>query len=487
MLRSLLLALGLLLLPLPAIPRGEAAPDRGWDYVVRFDEGLTKAEVRCCFRGWVPKRIVHGFPGLQASVTLPAGEGEARLVPRASDGSLIPRGLRRGRMCVRWTVDLTKAAGVRGGRQRPVQRVGRDVLIAPGALLFRPYLWPLDGRVTVRLELPAGMRAIVPWPAAPGESTYSLDPQCTNLLGRFAVGRFVIHRKTVAGAAVEVAILDAPLRASQPAVCTWVHAAVEAVAGLFGRFPAAKLAAIVHPSPGRDPPVIFGLAMRAGGAHAHLFVANAAADEELPGEWVGVHEMMHLGMPWTHDDEAWLQEGFVTYYQEVLRARAGMIEERQAWQNIEDGFGRGRRRGGRRSLELESRDMGREHNYHRVYWAGAAMALRIDFALRKASRGRQSLDDVIRWWHRERGGVVRPYHALELLRAADRALGTPVASKIAAGILADRAFPDVRAAYAALGLRVQAGRIELDDEAPLAAQRKAIMAPRLETRAGTPR
>ena len=481
-------ALLLLVLPMlavgPATAPADAAARPGWHDVLRFDEQLTTADVRCCLVNYSPKRFVGCSRGILDAFTFPQARGDAHLVRRESDDSLIPEGLARGRMCVRWTVDLQQADALSGRRAGVIRRVGRDLVIKPGAILLRPYMWPLAGRVTVTIEAPPSVRHLVPWPRTHQENTYLLDPQCTNLEGRIAVGRFDVMRDRVAGADVDIAVLDRPLRATPAGIRTWIHTAVDAVAGLFGRFPSDQLAVMVQPAPGREPPVYFGMAMRAGGAHAILYPTNAAPDERLPGEWVAVHELMHLGMPWTPDDEPWLQEGFVTYYQEVLRARAGIFDERQAWQNIEEGFVRGRRRGGRRPLVEESRTMGREHNYHRVYWAGAAMALRIDVALRAASGGRVSLDDVIRWWLAHRGGTVRPYPGLALLRDAERALGVPKASPIAEALLADRAFPDMRATYAALGIRVQDGRVALDDEAPQAALRRAIMAPRRVPAAG---
>ena len=190
---------------------------------------------------------------------------------------------------------------------------------------------------------------------------------------------------------------------------------------------------------------------------------------------MAVHEFIHLGLPWTYDQEAWFQEGFVTYYQEVLRGRAGFHSERRAWQLMEEGFQRGRRRGGDQPLESESRTMRRDHNYRRVYWAGAAIAFLIDVELRRRSGGRQSLDDVMRIIHARYGAVPKPHGGLDLLRAADRVLGRSVAAPIAEHNLLRRQFPDLRSVYEELGIRVVGGRVELDDSAPQAELRRAIM------------
>ncbi|MDA1195399.1 MAG: hypothetical protein O2894_09470 [Planctomycetota bacterium] len=472
----LLLALTTALLLSATGSRSACAQSQGWDYVVRFDATLARAEVRCCFREFLPRRLVSRSPASLSAFTFPAEPGGPRLVLRDEDNSLLPVDMDARRSCVRWEVDVARAA--RRGRMGPFRRVGRDLMIEPGALMLFPGMWPLAAHVTVRFELPEGYRVLAPWPRT-AEGAYVLDVGSTRLLGRFAIGRFDTHVAQVAGSTVEIGVLDAPHAASAEGIRTWVHEAMRAVATIDGRFPTPRLAVIVEPVPGRDPPSPFGTSMRAGGGHVHLLLSNAAKDPALPGEWVAVHEMMHLALPWTFDEEAWLQEGFTTYYQEVLRARAGMISEREAWQNIEAGFGRGRRRGGVRTLALESRDMHREHAYHRVYWAGAAIALLIDVRLRSGSNGRYALDDFVNWWRAHRGGQVNANRGLDLLRAAEEALQVSPCSRIAVRWLESTDFPDVGPVYEALGIRARAGRVELDDTAPQAALRRAIMTSRV--------
>ncbi len=133
----------------------------------------------------------------------------------------------------------------------------------------------------------------------------------------------------------------------------------------------------------------FGLSSR-GGGRSLLFVVGRDADADaLVGEWIAVHEMVHLVLPVTRDEDAWLGEGIATYYQEVLRARAGMISAEQAWENLRRGFDAGVRAAGGRTLEEVARGRG---DYTRLYWSGAALALRMDAALRR--RG-SSLDAVV--------------------------------------------------------------------------------------------
>ncbi len=458
--------------PAPA----DAARSAGWDYEIRFDEGLRRADVRLCFRRFLPKRLVLGHDDAHGALDLTRRPGAAGLVRRGDGESYVPVGLRPGG-CVAWSIDLDALA--RAGRWRkPASRVGRDLVFAPGALLLRPALWTSRMDVTVRFVLPEGTRPAVPWPLT-RDGSYRLDRYALRLEGTIAVGRFEIERLDAAGARFDVAVLDAPHRASREGIRTWLSKAAGAVAQLSGRFPVDRTLVLVEPVPARTPAVIFGMAMRAGGPHLRLLLASTARDEELVGEWVAVHEMTHLGMAWNYDTEAWFQEGFVTYYQEILRGRAGLLSEQEVWQNLHDGFGRGRRSGGQRTLSRESRVMHRHHTYHRVYWAGAALALRLDVELRRRFPDRWCLDDLMQLWERMHGGTRGgPATGLALMRAADRRLRQALCVPLATAQLESAAFPDLERLYARLGVQVVGGRVVLRDDAPLASLRRAITAPK---------
>jgi hypothetical protein len=472
MTRRVVLLLSAVIGSLLAGAPAEPAPARGWDYRIAYDVERGAIDVEICFRRFLPKRLVLAPGALFDAFGFSAAPGGARLELR--EESAVPVGLGPGG-CVRYRIDLSRLERSRTW-SRELATVGRDFVAAPGLLLLRPPLWPADAEVRVRFDMPAGYRPVVPWPRAI-DGLYRIDRHALELTGLIGLGRFAVDELRVAGTVADIAVLDAPHRATREGIRAWVRAAIEAVADLYGRFPTPRIAVIVRPVPARHSPVVFGTAMRAGGGHVRLLLSSTARDEDLPGEWVAVHEMTHLGMPWTYDSEAWLQEGFVTYYQEVLRARAGFLTEREAWARLERGFQRGRRSGGERPLASESETMGREHNYHRVYWAGAAIALEIDLAVRRRTGGRQSLDDVMRYLHRAFGGTRRPMRGLDLMRAVDRWLGQPLCEMIAGACLRERAFPDLADAYRALGLAVVDGKLVYLAAGDQIAARTRIMRP----------
>src|SRR5690606_2438102 len=104
-----------------------------------------------------------------------------------------------------------------------------------------------------------------------------------------------------------------------------------------------------------NPPIAFGLARRGGGASV-LFVLDEDADEEALAreDWVSVHELAHFAFPAMPRSEAWLTEGWATYFQEVLRARGGLISPEDAWLRLHRGFAKSQHDGTGRPLHEEA-------------------------------------------------------------------------------------------------------------------------------------
>ena len=136
----------------------------------------------------------------------------------------------------------------------------------------------------------------------------------------------------------------------------------------------------------------FGMAIRGGGPTAMMLLSRTADDDDLRGEWVGVHELSHLLLPPLHSKDAWLAEGMASYYQQTLRGRAGLLSVEESWGLLIDGFDRGSRASRDMTLRVASERMRTEFTYLHVYWGGAAVVLQLDVALRQ---GGSSLDAVV--------------------------------------------------------------------------------------------
>jgi hypothetical protein len=463
-----------------AAAQAPAAGLRGLGYELSVDGSLTWVDVRLCMHGQPSGRLVPG-PGPIAAHTsrmrtaagepLPWRDGGYRLAALGEDA------------CIAYRVDLASLEADEAA-ERLVGRTGDSLLLRPDAWLWRPDPRPADAEVTLRFALPEGMQASVPWPTLAGHprgtdhATYVLDPTAFRWLSSMAMGNVTLDRFERAGAEIELVILDAPVACPPGGLRRWVEDAVDTVALLFeGRFPRERLQLVVIPvDGGGGGTVYFGMAARGGGAGVQIFLDARARAEALPGGWTTVHELLHHGMPFV--EEPWMAEGWVTYYTEIVRTRAGHRSEREGWQALLEGFGRGRRDRAALTLEASSASMHRTRAYQRVYWSGAAIALLIDVEMRLESGGKRTLDDAIRELRRCCGDAHHQWKARALLEHLDGWYGRPLFTRTADAVLGRRELPDVEASLARLGVLVGDDQgLRLDDEHPAAAQRRAIMAP----------
>ena len=98
--------------------------------------------------------------------------------------------------------------------------------------------------------------------------------------------------------------------------------------------------------------------------------------------------------------------------------------------------------------------------------------------MRKDSGGEKSLDDAMRFLRECCGDAKHKWDAAELLGKLDAWYGKPIFTETAEPMLAQEEFPDVDRLFGELGIDTFSGRMALDDVHPMAAQRRAIMAPR---------
>lgn len=251
----------------------------------------------------------------------------------------------------------------------------------------------------------------------------------------------------------------------------WITETARAALAAYGRFPLPDATVRISEVDRRsDSPVPWGQTSRGGSVAVLLYVRKGASLEELRADWTAVHELSHLFHPYLGGDGRWLAEGLASYYQNVLRARSGLLDEEEAWRRLDAGFGRGQREGS--GLRLDELSRGHRGTM-RVYWAGAAYWLEMDLALRRAG---SSLDDVLSRYSDccLRGtGAVAPEDFVTLL---DRIAGGIGFRDRFREYAATREFPSLESSYASLGLaRSTDGGLRFSDRANAVALRRAIM------------
>jgi hypothetical protein len=418
--------------------------------------------------------------GTLAALAATHDEGRARLetVEALLEGST-PRALDHGRRidlrdlpegtCIRYRTDLTPRG--RGSPGVPGSyRVGRDVVAPTGLWLWAPEPRDPATELYARFVLPDGIRVSTLWPEA-GGGWLRLDERAFRYVAYVAFGRFETQRVAVPGGCLEVAILDGPLAADAPARARWLASAGRAASRVLGRFPTERAGVILVPVPFADTPVLFGIVGRGVIPTVALLVGANANPDALASDWTAVHEFTHLASPSVEREEAWITEGLATYYQQVLRAREGLLSADQAWNEMLQGFARGRNECTGRTLIEESRNMARTFAFARVYWSGAAIAMIADVEYRRRSGGADSLDHAMIRAASRRDETLS---AAEFIKALDGGAGG-VFAEVAARSLASAEFPPVEETLAYLGVRRGPTGIERNDEAPGAAIRDAIM------------
>jgi hypothetical protein len=432
---------------------------------VDLEGGALRATL--CFPEGLPARLVpleKDAGGFLGWATGPDG----RALQRDGGHLVLPGEGTPG--CVRYAVDLHLATRA----SRHVAHPGGDIALSSGAWLWRPEPLHPDTEATLEVTLPPDVEALLPWPST--AAGHRLDASALRRPAHVAFGRFRPRVIRTRGVTVTYARLGDGEDPPEPAVRAWLTSAVQAVAQVHGRLPVDRVAVMVLPTgPGPDP-VAFGMVRRGGGASVMLLVRRGATEEGLVRDWVAVHELAHLLIPPLDRPGAWLSEGLATYYQNVARARAGLLSPVEAWRSMAEGFDRGRRAGTGRTLRDESAHMHRTAAYHRVYWAGAAFALEADVALRTAHG--TSLDAVLRSFSARDVLEARPRSAEHLLGEMDALVGARTFSELAARYLDRSEFPDTDGLLRHLGVgRDQDGQVGFDDGAPLADLRQSIMRP----------
>lgn len=373
--------------------------------------------------------------------------------------------------CLRYDAELGRLAD-----RLPRGHVGGDDLVTD------PQDWLLrvgdGGDAEVRVELPSEYAISVPWRrlrASGAAQRFEVPATPLDWIARVAIGRFDEQAIALSGGILRVAILDA--QTPRARLRAWLRRVGAAAVAAYGRLPLAEVQVLVVPVAAARDAVVFGQSTRGQGNALTLFVDASASAVALERDWIAVHELAHLFHPYLGDRGAWLAEGLASYYQNVLRARVGMLTASQAWSELDAGFARGDRETPADSalaLEQASERMGERRDFLRVYWSGAAYWLSVDAELR-AGGNRRSVDEALRRFAVCCLPSARRWTPEEFVARLDALLGVDVFARRYDEFRARRDFPDLAPLYRELGLRRDGAALRFDDDAPQARLRDAIM------------
>lgn len=379
------------------------------------------------------------------------------------------------RCTIRYSVDLGSVAAGCGDEIDCARRVGETTL-SP-ALQWLAHPTPRsDVPVSVRVNVPDGAEFATGMQRADAAGrrfafrSFDLDE------GSFtAFGPLRKQRVDVAGADGRTARVDVALlgRFGMPdaAFGSWVGDAAGVTVPLFGRFPVDQATVFVVPVRGEDQ-VVFGKVLSLAGASVVVLVGDEMPAAAQRKDWVLVHELFHLGFPTFRGEGRWLGEGLATYYEPILRARAGWLSEAEVFRQFARNMPRGQPARG------ASAGIAQRSDLDTIYWGGALFCLAADVRIREETRGRKSLDDVLRSGLARGGDATRVWSLRDVVRVGDEATGTNVLADMYDRYAARGERIDLDGLLRALGVDVDpraGGATISEEERPLAWVRRRIV------------
>jgi hypothetical protein len=320
--------------------------------------------------------------------------------------------------------------------------------LAGRAWLLRPRT--ADPRLQVELSV-QGVDALLPWQPGP-DGVYRLRAEDLIDSGFHAFGGQRCQAR-LGDAVIEVAILGKMTHLQDAEICEWLRQTAEEVLTVRRSFPHPRITVLVYPVPRRSVANVFGMVMWSSPPSISLLVGQDTTRARLDEDWVALHELLHLAHPAFLPRTPWISEGLATYLTEVARSRSGRQTPEHSWQELLEGFQRGRRQARGRTMQQmveESRPPG-------IYWVGAYFALRLDVELRRATDNQRGLPDVLEVLARQGAtSTVGGYGA-----AVDAVAGRPLFDALLAEELRRPAFAGLEGLLEDLGVTPTPGGVKL--------------------------
>ncbi len=421
------------------------------EYRLRVEaEGLVRVDARCSASGPMQFRTAEAY--LAASIRTTKAGKSGRF--RSDDGRLS------------YVVDLDRLARQGGGFDSAV-RVGASYIAAMSSVLLVPEPLTTDIPVKVQIEPAPGLSVTAGLKRNSEPGSYRLMAHEIPVATYFAFGKLEERQLDVAGATLEVVKLDGKLDRSFDELSQWIQASANAVRDFYRGFPVARATVFVVPAAGRDG-VVFGKVLPESQPGIVLVVGQRATRKKLYADWILVHELFHLGFPSFFEEGKWLDEGLATYYEPIIRVRAGLYTEREMWDEAEKALPQG--------LPAYTRDgLEQARDFRGIYWGGALACFEADVEARKRQLDR-GLEVGLRALHDAGGNASEVWAMSDALHSIDEALGSPTLGRIAQLHGPSGSPFDLAALLRDLGvMRAPNGSLKLDDSAPLAAVRRALI------------
>jgi len=268
-----------------------------------------------------------------------------------------------------------------------------------------------------------------------------------------------------AGSTIHVAFSSPPPAALKQAIQTWITKAATAVTNYYRRYPVSVVNVTVNLR--NRPGAGGGHASGWNGARIEVAVGRNTTSAQFDDDWIITHEMVHLAFPSVAEKHHWIEEGLATYVEPVARARVGQLTPEKIWEDMVEGMPQGLPERGDRGLDQTP-------TWGRTYWGGAMFCLYADVEIRRRTHNQKGLEDAMRAVLEKNGNIQTEAELTDLLTTGDKATGVPVLTELYNEWSAKPVTLDLSALWKQLGVISTGHAVRFDDDAPLAAVRRAI-------------
>jgi hypothetical protein len=379
---------------------------------------------------------------------------------RQNDGYINLPNYKKG--CLAYTIE-TKRLKDRLNSSRFNQQHPEDFILSIGTWMWKPANYQNSTQITINFNHSPGIQVSAPWKQVKMTSTqsqYLMEHTPDDWAGYVAFGRFETETFKINNSKIQVALINGTNNYNKTNTLKWIKEMTQAVASIGGDFPIKETQVLVIFQKGSRGPVPWGQVNR-GGIPGVLFIVNPDSPyDELVDDWTAAHEFSHLLVPYTPGDR-WFSEGFASYYQNIARARTGLIEEKLAWKKLIAGFERGYKAAQKPGApRLRSANM---RSLMQMYWGGAVVALKADVALQKQSSGKYNLSMALAGLNDCCLHTRKSWSAKKTFQRLDEISNTTVFSEIYDNDVMQRKYPDYKKILEDLGIsKSYYGDIRLD-------------------------
>jgi len=268
---------------------------------------------------------------------------------------------------------------------------------------------------------------------------------------------------------IDASLTGDALKVSDSQLKPWVQKAADAIVAYYGRFSVPHLTLQIRSFEGRG--VRAGQTFSRYGGLIRIAVGTETTPEDLASDWMLTHEMVHLTFPNMQDEHHWIEEGIATYVEPIARIQAGQFSASRMWFELVRDMPKG-------LPQSDDEGLDHTHTWGRTYWGGALFCFLAEVEIRKQTQNKKGLQDALRGILNAGGDMRYDWPIEKALQTGDRAAGVEVLTKLYQQMRDRPMQVDLDSLWKQLGIRVQSGTVQFNDDAPLARIREAISAPK---------